>query len=169
MQSISELQRFTHLSTIRVARMVDPFKLNMISTLSSYPCAKQYSIKTNSTGDYVIDDSVGAYPVLFLIPGLTYGFSLDVVENPVIFTQTNGSPVPGMIHVDLQGSVTPATRTDGYVTGVLIWSVPNDASTIYYQQVNDRSKGGIVAIRSFNSIDNVTAGGLRIVRTVPPY
>jgi hypothetical protein len=169
MQSLSEFQRISNLASIRISRMVDPYQMRMIATLSSYPCANQYHIKTNEVGDYVIDGYSGTYPVLFLIPGLTYGFRLDVGENHVVFTQMNGSPVPGMLHIDTQGNVTPATRTEGYISGVLVWSVPNDARTIYYQQARDRSVGGIIAIRSFNSIDNVTAGGLRIVRTVPPY
>lgn len=151
--------------------MVDPYQIRVVTTLASYPCANQYHVKVNASGDYVIDGYSGTYPVIFLIPGLTYGFKLDIgnEDNPIIFTQMNGSPVSGMLHVNTQGDVTSATRLEGYISGVLIWSVPNDATTVYYQQVNDRSKGGILAIRSFNNIDKLTAGGLRIVKEVPPY
>jgi plastocyanin len=124
---------------------------------------------TQASMAYLINNQyTGNNPTIYATAGTTIAFNLDVTGHPFLIKTASGSANydTGLIHVDIDGTVSTGSAAQGQVSGTLYWQIPSSISGEYaYQcQIHSGMLGAII-IKSPASSDIGVATGTSLNTT----
>jgi plastocyanin len=93
-------------------------------------------------------------PTVYAINGTTIAFKLNISGHPFLIQTGAGTNYnTGLIHVDLDGTVSTGTSAQGKTSGTLYWKIPTDISGGYrYQCSIHAPMVGSISIKNLASI-----------------
>ncbi len=110
------------------------------------------SVTHAGSGAYLFDQYPGNNPDIYLHPGQTVSFNINVSGHPFLIRQSNGGALynVGLTHVSTAGVVTTESDAQAKITGTLIWKVPSTlaGNTYVYQCQNHSGMVGNLIIQT---------------------
>lgn len=101
------------------------------------PGVTTFSVVNSGSNAYLFDQYSGNNPDIYLHPGQTVSFNINVSGHPFLIRQSAGGTLynVGLTHVSTTGVVTTESDAQAKQTGTLIWKVPFDLvnETYVYQ------------------------------------
>lgn len=113
------------------------------------PGITTFTVTNAGAGAYLFDQYPGNNPDIYLHPGQTVSFNINVSGHPFLIRQSAGGALynVGLTHVSTTGVVTTEGGAQGKQTGTLIWKVPFSLvnNTYVYQcQVHSGMVGNLI-------------------------
>ena len=116
------------------------------------PGVTTFSVTNSGSAAYLFDQYPGNNPDIYLHPGQTVSFNLNVPGHPfMIRVAANGANYDtGLTHVSTAGVATTESGAQAKVTGTLIWKVPYSlvGTTYVYQCSNHAGMVGNLIIQN---------------------
>ena len=121
----------------------------------AYPAITALDVTNSGATAYLFNNQYsGNNPTIYAISGTTIAFNLSVVGHPFLIRTSGGVNYnTGLIHVDVDGTVSTGTSAQGKTAGTLYWQIP--PNTIgNYQYICSIHSGmvGVITIKSILSM-----------------
>ena len=116
------------------------------------PGVTTFSVTHSGSAAYLFDQYPGNNPDIYLHPGQTVSFNINVSGHPFMIRVSSGGANynTGLTHVSTAGVVTTEADAQAKVTGTLIWKVPYSlvGTTYVYQCSNHAGMVGNLIIQN---------------------
>jgi plastocyanin len=116
------------------------------------PGVTTFSVTNSGSSAYLFDQYLGNNPDIYLHPGQTVSFNIDVSGHPFLIRKSAGGTLYniGLTHVSTTGVVTTEADAQAKETGTLIWKVPSSLTnnTYVYQCQNHSGMVGNLIIQN---------------------
>jgi plastocyanin len=128
------------------------------------PGVTTFSVTNSGSSAYLFDQYPGNNPDIYLHPGQTVSFNLNVSGHPFMIRVSPGGANydTGLTHVSTAGIVTTEAGAQAKVTGTLIWKVPYslvDTTYVYQCAVHSGMVGNLI-------IQNTVTGAIAAIANV---
>jgi plastocyanin len=128
------------------------------------PGVTTFSVTNSGSSAYLFDQYPGNNPDIYLHPGQTVSFNLNVPGHPFMIRVSPGGANydTGLTHVSTAGIVTTEAGAQAKVTGTLIWKVPYslvDTTYVYQCAVHSGMVGNLI-------IQNTVTGAIAAIANV---
>ena len=128
------------------------------------PGVTTFSVTNSGSAAYLFDQYPGNNPDIYLHPGQTVSFNLNVPGHPfMIRVAANGANYnTGLTHVSTAGVATTESDAQAKVTGTLIWKVPYslvDTTYVYQCSIHGGMVGNLI-------IQNTVTGAIAAIANV---
>jgi plastocyanin len=121
----------------------------------AYPAITALDVTNSGTTAYLFNNQYsGNNPTIYAISGTTIAFNLSVVGHPFLIRTSGGVNYnTGLIHVDVDGTVSTGTSAQGKTAGTLYWQIP-PATIGNYQYICSIHSGmvGVITIKSITAM-----------------
>ena len=121
----------------------------------AYPAITALDVTNSGTTAYLFNNQYsGNNPTIYAISGTTIAFNLNVTGHPFLIRTSGGVNYnTGLIHVDIDGTVSTGTSAQGKTTGTLYWQIPA-GTTGAYQYICSIHSGmvGVITIKAIASM-----------------
>ena len=128
------------------------------------PGVTTFSVTNSGSAAYLFDQYPGNNPDIYLHPGQTVSFNLNVPGHPFMIRVSPGGANydTGLTHVSTSGIVTTEADAQAKVSGTLIWKVPYslvDTTYVYQCSVHSGMVGNLI-------IQNTVTGAIAAIANV---
>jgi plastocyanin len=121
----------------------------------AYPAITALDVTNSGATAYLFNNQYsGNNPTVYAISGTTIAFNLSVVGHPFLIQTSSGVNYnTGLIHVDVDGTVSTGTSAQGKTAGTLYWQIPS-ATIGNYQYICSIHSGmvGVITIKSISAM-----------------
>ena len=99
----------------------------------AYSAITSLDVTNSGASAYLFNNQyTGDNPTIYAINGTTIAFNLNVIGHPFLIQTAAGSNFnTGLIHVDINGTISTGTNAQGKTSGTLYWQVPVNISGNY--------------------------------------
>lgn len=119
------------------------------------PAITQLNVDNSGTTGYIFDQYSGVNPTIYALSGTTISFNLSAAGgHPFQIQNPSGDNYnTGLVHVDIDGTVSTGSNAQGKDSGTLYWKVPQNISGNYrYQCSVHAAMVGLVSVKNIQAI-----------------
>lgn len=121
----------------------------------AYPAITALDVTNSGATAYLFNNQyTGNNPTIYAISGTTIAFNLSVTGHPFLIRTSGGVNYnTGLIHVDVDGTVSTGTSAQGKTAGTLYWQIPAGTNGAY-QYICSIHSGmvGVITIKSISAM-----------------
>jgi plastocyanin len=121
----------------------------------AYPAITALDVTNSGSTAYLFNNQyAGNNPTIYAISGTTIAFNLNVSGHPFLIRTSGGVNYnTGLIHVDVDGTVSTGSSAQGKTAGTLYWQIPA-GTTGNYQYICSIHSGmvGVITIKSISAM-----------------
>jgi plastocyanin len=121
----------------------------------AYPAITALDVTNSGSTAYLFNNQyAGNNPTIYAISGTTIAFNLNVSGHPFLIRTSGGANYnTGLIHVDVDGTVSTGSSAQGKTAGTLYWQIPA-GTTGNYQYICSIHSGmvGVITIKSISAM-----------------
>jgi plastocyanin len=121
----------------------------------AYPAITALDVTNSGFTAYLFNNQyAGNNPTIYAISGTTIAFNLNVSGHPFLIRTSGGVNYnTGLIHVDVDGTVSTGSNAQGKVSGTLYWQIPAGINGAY-QYICSLHSGmvGVITIKSISAM-----------------
>ena len=145
--AVSSVSDFTDLTEVQAG--------NFTIDQTYMPAITMLTVTNSGSSAYLFDQYTGNNPTVYALNGATIAFKLSgLTGHPFEIQDPTATPYnTGLIHVDIDGTVSTGASAQGKTQGTLYWKIPSSISGGYRYQCQAHSgMVGSISIKNFGSI-----------------
>jgi plastocyanin len=121
----------------------------------AYPAITSLDVTNSGATAYLFNNQyAGNNPTIYAISGTTIAFNLNVSGHPFLIRTSGGTNYnTGLIHVDVDGTVSTGSNAQGKTAGTLYWQIPAGTTGNYQYICSIHSvMVGVITIKSISAM-----------------